>query len=183
MIKVNLVPQEILDKEAQKQQALQVGVVMGVFVLVLAGVSFGHYYKKVKLVKELAEMEAQLKKLEVIVQQVEALEAKASAVRARLNVMEDLIKSRELYPGFMTDLLKTFPPGVWLTSLTTTGAGKGLTVSMGAMARTPEDVSEWLRTLQKSERFSNPTIGAINMGAAGGNSFAMNAVYAPPAAK
>ena len=61
----------------------------------------------------------QLKKLETIVRQVEALEAKVRAVRARMNVIKDLLSARELYPRFMTEILKTFPAGVWITGMTT----------------------------------------------------------------
>src|SRR2546430_11135800 len=33
-----------------------------------------------------------------------------------LNVMQDLLVSRPLYPHFMEDLLRTLPSGVWLTN-------------------------------------------------------------------
>ncbi|MEE8425001.1 MAG: PilN domain-containing protein [Elusimicrobiota bacterium] len=180
MIRVNLVPQEILDKEAQKQQAVQVGIVVGALVLVLAGVSFSHYYTNVKLEKQLAEKNSQLSKLEKIVKQVEALEAQARAVRARLNVIKDLLSARELYPGFMTEVIKTFPAGVWLTTLGTSSEGTGLAVRMGSKAKAPEDVSEWLRTLASSDVFSSPVIGAIRMDpVTGEQTFSMTVAYSP----
>lgn len=184
MIRVNLVPQEILDKEAQKQRAVQVGLVVGVLVLVMAGVSFSHYYTNVKLEKQLAEKNNQLSKLEKIVKQVEALETQARAVRARLNVIKDLLSARELYPGFMTEVIKTFPAGVWLTSLGTTNAGTGLSVTMASKARAPEDVSAWLRTLAKSDVFSAPVIGSITMDpVTGEQTFTMGTSYNPRPAK
>lgn len=184
MIRVNLVPQEILNKEAQRQQAIQFGIVAGFLVVILAGISFSHYYANAKVQQELTTKKDQLKKLEKIVKQVEALETQARAVRARLNVIKDLLKARELYPRFMTEVLKTFPAGVWITNMGTSQSGTGLAVSMSSKARAPEDVSEWLRILAASELFSAPTIGAIGMNpATGEQSFSMSVLYQPKAAK
>jgi Tfp pilus assembly protein PilN len=181
VIRVNLVPKEILDKEAQKQQATLIGIGAGCVVLVLALVSASHYYKAVKLERELTVKKERLKKLEKIVKQVEALEAKANAVRARLNVMGDLLEARELYPRYMSQLLRTFPSGVWLTAMSTSGSDKGLAASLTAMSRTPEDISRWLRNLEDAPDWANPTIGPITLGAGSGkgNSFNMNVIYKP----
>ncbi len=184
MIRVNLVPKEILDKEAQRQQAVQVGIVAGFLIIILSGISFSHYYANVKVQQELTTKKDQLKKLEKIVSQVESLEAQARAVRARLNVIKDLLKARELYPRFMTEVLKTFPAGVWITNMGTSQSGTGLAVSMSSKARAPEDVSEWLRILTASELFSAPAIGGIAMNpVTGEQTFSMSVAYKPKAAK
>jgi Tfp pilus assembly protein PilN len=112
MIKVNLVPQEILDKEIQRHRMMQVGVVAAIIGVMLIGVSFSHYRHKTAVIAQLEEENKTLKHFQDIVDKVNAFEAKAAAVRARLNVMNDLIKSRELYPIFMVDIIESFPDGV-----------------------------------------------------------------------
>ncbi|MFH1724670.1 MAG: PilN domain-containing protein [Elusimicrobiota bacterium] len=178
MIRINLVPQEILDKELQKQRAVQIGVAVGFVVLIFAGISFVHYYKGVKLAGHLAEQEEKFKKLETIVKQVEALEAQALAVRSRLNVMQDLLKARPLYPRFMTALLKTLPDGIWLKTMTTGGSAQALDVDMSAQALTVENASDWLRRLEASDIFSGAVLGALQVSSADGSlAFSMRVTY------
>ena len=184
MIKINLVPQEILDKEKQKRYVFLASICAGFVVVLFLGLSFFHFYKGVRLQKHLKEQQVKLKSLEAIVRQVEELERKAAAVRARLNVITDLLKSRPLQPNFMEDLLKTFPSGVWLKSLQTSNKGKGLDVNMGAVSLSSEDIAEWLRVLESSERFHKPALGSINVSVAEGTSaFSMKVSYTPRGGK
>lgn len=180
MIKVNLVPQEILDKEIQRQRALQASLAGVLIVLILAGVSFSHYRKKAVSERMLSEQKEKLKTLQAIVDQVNAFEAQAAAVRARLGVMNDLLKSRELYPRFMVDIIESFPDGVWIGGLTTTSKNAGLDLTMPAFASSTRDVTTWLRTLEESKLFTGAKISPILIDAKGKHSFTMQMHYIPP---
>lgn len=182
MIKINLVPQEILDREQQRLQAIQLSAVGAAVVAVWLGVTFAHYYRGVQYARELAENEEKFQKLQVVVQQVEQLEATAQAVRTRLNVITDLLKSRPLYPRFMEDLLRVIPAGVWLTNLGTTTEGETIKVTMGCKAVSTTAIAEWLRALESSDRFSAPLLGPITIGPEG-SAFSMSAAYKMPAAQ
>ncbi|MBI3548973.1 MAG: PilN domain-containing protein [Elusimicrobia bacterium] len=165
MIKINLVPQEILAKEAQRQQSIQAGIA-GVIVLVLFGVmSAAHVIKAQRLEAHLKERQAEFDRLKKIVEQVEELERKAAAVRARLNVITDLLKGRPLYPYFMKDLVGTMPADVWFTGVTTTvGSGNQLTVTLNANSGSAGSISLWMRNIQGSGTFTEPAIsGAISV--------------------
>lgn len=180
MIKINLVPQEILDKEVQRQRIIQVSVVGAIVAVVLALVSFGHYQTKASLAESLTVHEAKLKNLQAIVDQVNAFEARAKAVRARLAVMMDLVQSRDLYPVFMTDLIESFPDGVWIGPLTTSGdAKKGLLIKMPAHAVSTRDVTNWLRGIESSPLFSDSKIGSISIKEDGVHDFSMSMKYTP----
>src|SRR6267378_2123189 len=164
MIKVNLVPADILAKAQQKQQMLQAAAV-GVLVLgIVALISMGHYYKYQRLESKLAKDKSDLKKLEVIVAKVEELEKTAAAVRARLNVITDLLRSRPLYPYFMSDFVRSVPLGVRVKTLGTSGGGSAagpLKLTISAEARANEDIAEWVRRLEDSGKFSNPELGPV----------------------
>jgi len=177
MIKINLVPQEILDKEVQKQRMVQVGIAAGFIFFIFAGISFKHYHKGATLATTLEEKEAKFKKLAKIVAQVEALEQQAKAVRGRLDVMKELDSSRPLYPRAMTDLLSTFPRGVFITSLTTQVDGKKVKLNMAASSLTSEDVSDWYRTLEVSEKFHGPKLGGLTLTTEGVVTFSMSMTY------
>jgi len=177
MIKINLVPQEILDREIQKQRMVQVGIAAGFLFLIFAGISFKHYYRGVALAKTLAEQEEKFEKLKKIVAQVEALEQQAKAVRGRLDVMKELDRSRPLYPRFMGDLLSTFPAGVYLKSLATTSVGMKIALAMSAESVSSQDGSDWYRTLEVSEKFHGPKLGALTLSKEGLVTFSMGVDY------
>lgn len=178
MIKINLVPQEVLDKELQKQRALQVGVVAGLLALGFVGVSYGHHRKKVKLERQLTQLEATLKTLEKEMRLVQALENQAKGLRARLGVVNNLLKSRELYPRFMTELLKTLPSGVWLLTLDTRGSD-ALSLDISAAASSSEAIADWLRTLEETKQFSGSALGPITI-TGRTHRFNVSVKYTPP---
>ncbi len=182
MIKINLVPQEILDKEVQRQRMIQVGVAGAIVAVVLALVSFAHYQKKASLVESLTVQQAKLKNLQAIVDQVNAFDARAKAVRARLAVMTDLVQSRDLYPVFMTDLIESFPDGVWIGPLSTKGDAKaGLSVKMPAFAASTRDLTNWLRAIEASSIFGSAEISGISIAKDGQHNFSMEMLYSPGA--
>ncbi|HVE14373.1 MAG TPA: PilN domain-containing protein [Elusimicrobiota bacterium] len=179
MIKINLIPQEILDRELQRRRTIQFGVAGAAFMVVLALVSLVHYTQAVAREHQLAKEKKDLESLRTIVAQVEQLDQAASAVRSRLGVIQDLLVGRPLYPYFMEDMVATFPPGVWISSLNTSPDGSGLKVSMAAKAMTQDDVSAWLRTLDSSTKFKEAVMGAISVDATGVASFSMTMKYTP----
>lgn len=181
MIKINLVPQDILDAEQRKLRLLQAGVGAGFALLIVAALSAQHYYTGVQLKAHLETQKQELARLEEIVAKVEALEKQAAAVRTRLGVMEDLLKSREFYPRFMSELLETFPRGVWIDSLGVSGSQEGsLAITMAANARSVADVTEWIHTFENSKAFTGHKIGAISVDALKGvYKFSMSVNYKP----
>ncbi|HAH07979.1 MAG TPA: hypothetical protein DCM05_15885 [Elusimicrobia bacterium] len=185
MIKINLVPQEILDKEIARLRTLQASAGGVAAAILLASISGAHYWRAVSLEKTLKVDKLELDRLQKIVAQVEELEQKATQVRARLNVVVDLMKYRSLYPRFMEDLSQTLPPGVWLTSLTTSGDQKGLIVNMGCSGVTSESAADALRAFEAGGKFKEPvlqggiTVSAGGPGTAAGSSFVLTVRYIP----
>lgn len=165
MIKVNLVPRELLDREAQKQRMAQAAVAGACLVLVLVGVSGWHWLRATKAESQLADLNKEYERLAKVVKQVEELEATAKAVKTRLEVMNGLLKVRPLYPFFMTDLQATMPPGTWLTTLTTVHKDPNqLTVTIGnAGANSSEGLTQWLRNIEASGRFEEPKLSPVQV--------------------
>lgn len=183
MIKINLIPREILDKELQRQRAIQAGLGAAAVAVLAVGISLTHYYRAVSLEKTLAGNEDRLQKLQKIVAEVEQYEATLNAVRARLNVIVDLLKSRPLYPYFMEDLLKSMPGGVWLISVNSQNEGSQLKLSITARASSSEDVAAWLRHMESSDRFSAPALGPVTVTEEAGQTvhgFTLGVRYAMP---
>ena len=177
MIKVNLVPAEILAKARQRQLVLQVSLVGSVLAVVLVLISVWHWFGLYRLQNDYNYKEARLKKLGAIVAQVEELEKAAAAVRARLGVIEDLLKGRAFYPFFMSDFARTVPAGVRVTQLNTvTQPGSAVKLNITAIASTNEDVANWVRILQGTPHFSSIELGPVTAGS-GKFSFALTGIY------
>ena len=181
MIRVNLVPAEILAKAQQKQQVLQ-ATAAGIFALIIVAlISLGHYYKLNQLDRQLQADNKRLDQLKVIVQKVEELEKTRDAVKARLGVITDLLKGRALYPHFMSDFARSVPAGIQIKTMTTSGGGSSaapLKLTMTAEARENDDIAVWVKRMQTSGRFSAIELGAVNE-AGTVYDFKMTSVYTP----
>ena len=164
MIKINLVPGEILSKARQRQLFLQATLVGGGLGVVLVLISLMHWGGLYRLQNDYSYKEAKLKELGTIVAKVEELEKASDAVRARLGVIENLLKGRAFYPLFMSEFARTVPGGVKVTMLTTSSQSNGgLKLLISAVADTNDDVAGWMRTLEKNGNFSSVELGPVNL--------------------
>lgn len=184
MIKVNLVPADIIAKAQARQRNIQIGAGIVVVLLVVAAVSYMHWNTKANTEIKLAEDQKELERLASIVAQVEEVERKSAEVKQRLGVVTDLLKGRALYPYFMSDFARSMPPGVYVKTVTTkTGANNTLTLDMAASARTTEDIQSWVKAMTETGKFSGAEIkGQVTaVDESGSRSFTFNMVasYAP----
>ena len=177
MIKINLVPAEILAKAKQRQLLLQGAVLGSLMALVLVVVSFGHWYGKHTLEITLAADEAELKRLDRVVKQVEELEKAAAALRARLGVIEDLLLGRAYYPVFMSEFARSVPAGVRVNSMSTSTTTPGtVKLVIAAIGNSNEDIAAWVKTMEKNAKFASIELGAVTASGATYN-FALTATY------
>jgi|CXWL01.1.fsa_nt_gi Tfp pilus assembly protein PilN len=180
MIKVNLVPSELLAKAKQRQLVLQAAFIGGFLLCVLAGFSVYHWYGKHSLEQQLIGNEAELQRLDAIVKQVEELEKAASAVRSRLAVIEDLLLGRSYYPIFMSEFARTVPAGVRVISMATTSQAPGsIKLTISAVSNSNEDIAAWVKTMEKNVKFGAVELGNVASAGAGTGqyNFALTASY------
>lgn len=177
MIKVNLVPLEILARARQRHLILQASAVGTVVAVVLAGVSLTHWMGLYRLQNDYKYDESRLEKLKAIVTQVEDLEKSSAAVHARLDVIVNLVKGRAFYPLFMSDFARTVPSTVRVTQMTTiTQASNSMKLTITAVAQGSDDIATWMRTLQSDANFQNVELGTVS-GASSQYMFTINAAY------
>jgi Tfp pilus assembly protein PilN len=178
MIKVNLVPADILAKARQRQLILQAGLVGGALAVIVVLISMVHWFGLYRLQNDYNYKEAKLKKLGAIVAQVEELEKAAAAVRARLGVIEDLLKGRAFYPFFMSDFARTVPAGVRVMQMSTsTQPNSTVKLTISASAASNEDIAAWIRTLQGATHFASVELGPVSSAGARQFSFTVTATY------
>lgn len=178
MIKVNLVPAEILAKARQRHLTFQAALVGGALAVVLVLISVQHWFGLYRVENDFRYKESQLQKLGAIVAQVEDLERASAAVRARLGVIEDLLKGRAFYPLFMSEFARTVPAGVRVTQLSTASQPNStLRLSISAVAVTGDDVAAWMRTLEKNGHFSGVELGPVGMSGPRQFNFTITTMY------
>lgn len=162
MIKINLVPPEILARARQRQQMIQ-GAAAGVAALiVLLGISIMHWATLSRLEGQAHELGLEIKRLEAIVAKVEDLDRTAGALRARLGVITDLLKGRPSYPRFMSDFVVAVPAGVTIKALNTTGGSASpIKLNITAESRSSQDIAAWVKNMEQSGKFSAIELGAV----------------------
>jgi Tfp pilus assembly protein PilN len=180
MIKVNLVPAELLSKARQRQQAVQAGVGGGLLLVIIVIMSIVHWFRLYSLQSTLAYNESEFARLETIVKKVEELDKTANALRARLGVINDLLKGRPSYPIFMSDFTRAVPSGVTIRSMATTGgASAPIKLSMAAESRSSQDIALWIKNMEATGKFSTPELGSVSVTEAGTHNFTVTTTYTP----
>jgi type IV pilus assembly protein PilN len=180
MIKINLVPAEVLIAEQNKRRVVQAAAAGVMLALVVVMVSLWHLNRVRKLEVALATNKAELAKLQKIVDQVKELEATAKAVQNRLNVITSLLTSRFLYTMFLDDWARSLPPGVWIASLATTPVSGGVNIAVSGSAKDESGIADWLRSLQTSSKYASFELGPVQLNGnpgEGSYSFTLNGRY------
>jgi|SRR5581483_704429 len=169
MIKINLVPPEILQRERQRQRAIQAIFVAGCAMAIVLTLTLWHLRQGSKAASELAAVQKEYKeKWADIGAKLDKRKADVEALRTRLGVITDLLKGRALYPHFMADVGRVMPGDAWVTQISTSrDSGKNqLKVTMMAATGSANSIPTWLRTLSKPATFGSftePTITPISI--------------------
>src|SRR3569833_1922274 len=147
MIKINLLPH----REAKRKERRQAFFAMLLLSAVMGGVivlAVGGYFasgianqsqRSALIAAENAELDAQIKELAALRQEIDALKARQQAV-------EDLQSDRNQPVYLLDELVKQVPEGIYLKSLKQTGHRVALT----GYAQSNERVSELLRNLSNN---------------------------------
>ena len=185
MIKVNLVPAEILAKAQQKRRAIQFGLLGGLVALLVVAVSMGYVVKLKRLESKKAKMDVIYNNLSAVVAKVKQAEEEANVRNARLKVIEDLDKGRRAYPYFMCDFVKSVPAGVRVKTLSTKGGSSApISLDIAAEARTNEDIAGWVKKMEEiglfdKERTDLGPVSVSESAEASMRSFTLKTIYTP----
>jgi type IV pilus assembly protein PilN len=111
---------------------------------VIAGVIYGWYQVQISNQQDRnALLGTEIKKLEAQIKDIATLQQEIAALRARQQAVEDLQADRNLPVHLLNELVKQLPDGVYLTSM----KQDNQTVTITGMAQSNERVSELLRNL------------------------------------
>ncbi len=104
---------------------------------------------------------SEIKKLEVQIKDIAALEAEIAGLRARQQAVEDLQADRNIPVHLLTELVKQLPDGVYISSM----KQENQSVTLTGVAQSNERVAELLRNLgNNTPWFAKPDLVEIVAG-------------------
>lgn len=104
-----------------------------------------------------AFMQAEIKKVEAQIKEIQELEKKKAQLIARMQVIDQLQKNRPEIVHMFDELVRLVPEGMYLTSI----VQKDRTITIEGIAQSNARVSALMRALDASEWFTNPVLDVI----------------------
>lgn len=152
MIRINLLPVRQTKKRETVQQQL-LGFAAVVVATIIGCIVWTAYNSNVASQRrdQIAERRKELTQLDKIIGEVNEFTAKKKELEEKLGIIDQLKKGKTGPVRALDDLATEIPNRVWLMKLDE----KNRTVAMEGIAVDHEDVSAFMKALQKSKYFSN----------------------------
>jgi type IV pilus assembly protein PilN len=175
MPRINLLPWREADRK-QKRQEFMVGIVGAIVIALLLGLlakfqidaSIDHQNERNHLISE------QILEVNKQITEIVGLEAQKQRLLARMEVIEQLQRSRPGVVHLFDQLVRTIPDGVYFTGIKQTGPKVQLT----GVAQSQTRVSALMRNIEASEWLSDPSLEKVETKGTSGDSGAEFVLYA-----
>lgn len=169
MIHINLLPETTQQVEFHFNPAY----VLAPAGIVMSAILFGMYRSEVNTRdqqrQEIIKRNSEIKTLEPIIAQVEALEAAKAQLSQKKGIIQSIESERLRYPQLMDDLVRLLPNNVWLNSLVTTMANNLMSITMQVSALDNYALADLISNLESSQIFTDTDLGAVTSAANGPN--------------
>jgi type IV pilus assembly protein PilN len=179
MPRINLIPWRESERKRKRQEfgAAFVGALVVAGVLALAvrwqmqSAIDSQNERNAYLKTEIAELDKQITEILALEQQKERL-------RARIQVIEQLERSRPEIVHMFDELVRTIPDGIHLVSL----KQNERKIELKGLAQSSTRVASYMRNLDSSEWLADPALNILETKGAGdsGSDFTLNAVQENP---
>ncbi len=179
MPRINLIPW----REAERKQKRQEFGVGAVGALVLAGaIAFAVNLQMSSAISAQNSRNQYLKdetaKLDKQIAEILALDQEKQRLVARMQVIEQLERSRAEVVHLFDQLVRTLPDGVYLTSIKQANRR----IQLKGIAQSSSRVSNYMRNIDASEWLTDPSLDILETkgGSAAGSDFTLNATQENP---
>lgn len=158
MAKINLLPWREEQRKERQREFFLLLIFSAVAAIALVFVALTYLGGTLSMQNERNEyLQAQIKDMDVQIQEIAELEKTREALLARKQVIEDLQSKRSLTVQLLNELVITTPVGVTLTNL----QQLGLEVTISGTAQSNARVSEFLTKLGTSALLVDPQLAII----------------------
>lgn len=171
---INLLPwREAERKKRQRDFGVAMGgaVVAGIAVIMLAMFTFSQMIKSQNHRNE--RLTTEIAELEKSILEIDGLERQKERLLARMDIIEQLQKSRPEIVHLFDELVRQLPEGVYLTGMKQTGSR----VEIRGVAQSSTRVSALMRQIDASEWMSDPEVERVETKQAGNSRQSEFVVY------
>jgi len=175
MPSINLLPwREAERKQRQRDFGVAMGgaVVAGIAVVVLTLFAYSQMISSQESRND--RLGAEIVELEKSITEIDGLERQKERLLARMEIIEQLQKSRPEIVHLFDELVRQLPEGVYLTSMKQTGSR----VEIRGVAQSSTRVSALMRQIDASEWLSDPEVERVETTQAGTSRQSQFVVYA-----
>lgn len=180
-IRINLLPHRQLKKARQQRWfAILAAIVVGIAVAVVAIGQVFIMNAKSNQDRRNAFLQEEIAKLDKQIAEIRMLKEKTQDLLARKNVVESLQSNRSEAVHLFDELARRLPDGLYLKSVKQTGD----TVALSGYAQSSARVSTFMRALEETALFEEPTLVEVRSAQVGPlrvNEFALNVKIAKAA--
>ena len=158
MPSINLLPwREAERKRRQREFGVAMGgaVVAGIAVVMLTILAFSQMIDSQKSRND--RLTAEIVELEKSIAEIDGLERQKERLLARMEIIEQLQKSRPEIVHLFDEMVRQLPEGVYLTGMKQTGAR----VEIRGVAQSSTRVSALMRSVDASEWLSDPEVERV----------------------
>ncbi|MBI2375451.1 MAG: PilN domain-containing protein [Deltaproteobacteria bacterium] len=161
MIRINLLP----IRQEKRRETVQQQLLAFVGILILVGLACVGWWKMKDndlqdKIKQVEAKKTEIKQLDKIIGEVNEFTAKKKELQSKLEVIQQLKKGKTGPVRALDDLATEIPKRVWLTKLM---EAKGQ-LTLTGYAIDHEDVSAFMKALQKSKYFTNVNLAYSRTG-------------------
>ncbi len=150
------------DRRKERQQRFTATSLF--FVILAAALVFGAgYYIESQTKKQEARndyMRQEIAELDSKIKEIEELKAKRERLLERLRAIQDLQGNRPVIVRVFDELVRVLPEDLYYTSLSRAGE----TLQVVGRAKANKDVSQLMRSLNRSPWFSEPNLSSVGRG-------------------
>lgn len=158
MPRINLLPwREELRKRRQREFAMAAGaaVVAAGLMTLLANFTYSSMIEHQEARN--ARLEAEIAELQKAIEEIDGLERQKERLLARMEIIEELQRSRPEIVHLFDEIVRTTPDGIFLTDIKQTGRD----VEIRGRAQSSTRVSAFMRNIDASEWLEDPDLDSI----------------------
>ena len=159
MPRINLLPWREAERKRRQREFAAMAIAGVVFALI---VGVGVHWQISQWISTQkarnALLNKEIKALDKQIAQIKELEKTKESLISRMEIIQDLQRSRPSIVHLFDELVKTIPGGVYLTSL----EQKGKTIVVKGKAQSNARVSSFMHNIENSDWIGNPTLLLID---------------------
>lgn len=158
MAYINLLPWREEAQKARQKEFVSILAFVGVFMLLVVFLVAGFYQAKVDGQNNRNQfLRNEIQILDVRIAEIKTLDEKKKALQKRINVIEQLQRSRNVGTQVLDEIAKIIPNGIYLTKL----EKKGNIIHLTGKSESNNHLANMIREIELSDLFTDATPESI----------------------